>query len=147
MYEAEFTILQEECTPLFWSKTIQEMELIRVRFENILSLEVEKEEKQLSKESLITKYRDVFEGIGKFEDFYHLEIESDSSMPVVKKPNGNLGICRYPKDLNKVLKLSHYPLPTIEDTLYQTYDAPAPSAPSTTEADFGTLSLTKRVLN
>lgn len=40
-----------------------------------------------------------------------------SSMVVVKKPKGYLGICIDPKDLNKVLKRSHYPLPTIEDTL------------------------------
>ena len=38
-------------------------------------------------------------------------------MVVVKKPNGNLRICIDPKDLNKLLKCSHYPLPTIEDIL------------------------------
>ena len=38
-------------------------------------------------------------------------------MVVVKKPNGTLRICIDPKDLNKVLKRSHYPLPTIEDIL------------------------------
>ena len=36
-------------------------------------------------------------------------------MVVVKKPNGTLCICIEAKDLNKVLKCSHYPLPTIED--------------------------------
>lgn len=38
-------------------------------------------------------------------------------MVVVWKPNGNMRICLDPKDLNKVLKRSHYPLPTIEDIL------------------------------
>ena len=38
-------------------------------------------------------------------------------MVVVKKPNGSLHICIDPKDLNKVLKRSHYQLPTIEDIL------------------------------
>ena len=40
-----------------------------------------------------------------------------SSMVEVRKPNGNLRICIDPKDLNKVLKSSHNPLPTIEDIL------------------------------
>ena len=38
-------------------------------------------------------------------------------MVVVKKPNGTLCICIEAKDRNKVLKCSHYPLPTIEDIL------------------------------
>lgn len=38
-------------------------------------------------------------------------------MVVVRKPNGNLRICIDPKDLYKVLKHNHYPLPTIEDIL------------------------------
>ena len=40
-----------------------------------------------------------------------------SSMVVVRKPNGNLRICIDPKDLNKVLKRSHYPIPTIDEVL------------------------------
>ena len=158
-YEAKFTVLKEECTPLLGSETIQQMNLIQVRFENILSLETETGKIPLSKDSLLSKYPDVFEGTGKFEGSYHLEIEPDStpvvhsprkvpvaikaqlkeelerlhslgiivpvteptpwvsSMVVVRKPNGNLRICIDPKDLNKVLKRSHYPLPTIEDIL------------------------------
>ncbi len=38
-------------------------------------------------------------------------------MVVVRKPNGNLRICIDPKDLNKVLKRSHYPIPTIDEVL------------------------------
>ena len=40
-----------------------------------------------------------------------------SSMVIVKKPNGNIRVCLDPKDLNKVLKCSHYPMPTINDIL------------------------------
>ncbi|XP_014673998.1 PREDICTED: uncharacterized protein LOC106814214 [Priapulus caudatus] len=40
-----------------------------------------------------------------------------SSLVVVKKSNGKLRICLDPKDLNKVLKRSHYLLPTVEDVL------------------------------
>ncbi|XP_062619910.1 uncharacterized protein K02A2.6-like [Saccostrea cucullata] len=39
-----------------------------------------------------------------------------SSMVAVKKPN-KLRICIDPKDLNKALKRSHYPMPTIEEIL------------------------------
>jgi len=35
-------------------------------------------------------------------------------MVVVRKP-GKLRLCIDPKDLNKVIKRPHYPLPTIED--------------------------------
>uniref|UniRef100_A0A8C9WLU3 Gypsy retrotransposon integrase-like protein 1 n=1 Tax=Scleropages formosus TaxID=113540 RepID=A0A8C9WLU3_SCLFO len=40
-----------------------------------------------------------------------------SSMVVVQKPNGKLRVCIDPRPLNKALKRSHFPLPTIEDIL------------------------------
>ena len=40
-----------------------------------------------------------------------------SSMVILKKPNGNIRVCLDPKNLNKVLKRSHYPMPTIDDIL------------------------------
>ena len=40
-----------------------------------------------------------------------------SSMVVVWKANGNLRICKDPKDLNQVLKRSHYPIPKIDEVL------------------------------
>ena len=36
-----------------------------------------------------------------------------SSLVTVKKHNGSIRVCIDPKDLNKALKRSHYPLPTI----------------------------------
>jgi len=39
-----------------------------------------------------------------------------SSVVVVAKPN-KLRVCIDPRDLNKVIKRSHHPLPTIEDTI------------------------------
>ena len=50
LYQAEFTVLKDECTPLLGSQTIQEMNLIEVHFENILSLEVKTEKIVLTKE-------------------------------------------------------------------------------------------------
>ena len=39
-------------------------------------------------------------------------------MVIVKKPN-KLRICLDPKDLNKAIKRSHYPIPTIDNILPQ----------------------------
>lgn len=69
----------EKCTALLCSETIQEMDLIQVRFENILSLDLALEQTPLTKESLVTKFPAVFDGPN------HLEIESDA-IPVVHPP-------------------------------------------------------------
>ena len=159
VYQVEFTVLRQDYTRLRGSETTQEMDLIQVLFENILSFDLSSKGKPLTKEPLNAKFPDVLNGTGKLHELYHLEIEADaipvvhpprkvpiaikpqlkeelerlhklgilapvteptpwvSSMVVVKKPNGTLRICIDPKDLNKVLKRSHYPLPTIEDIL------------------------------
>ena len=38
-----------------------------------------------------------------------------SSLVIVKKPNGKIRVCLDPRDLNRAIKHSHYPLPTIEE--------------------------------
>ena len=38
-----------------------------------------------------------------------------SSLVIVKKPNRKIRVCLYPRDLNRPIKRSHYPLPTIEE--------------------------------
>ena len=40
-----------------------------------------------------------------------------SSLVIVKKTNGQIRVCLDPKDLNKVLRRSHRPTPTVEDIL------------------------------
>ena len=37
-----------------------------------------------------------------------------NSLVVREKPNGSLGICLDPKDLNKAIKREHYPVPTVD---------------------------------
>ena len=39
------------------------------------------------------------------------------NMVVVRKSNGKLQICIDPKDLNKVIQRSHYPIPTLDEIL------------------------------
>ena len=38
-----------------------------------------------------------------------------SSLVIVKKPNGKIRVCLDPRDLNRAIKRSHYPLPSIEE--------------------------------
>lgn len=40
-----------------------------------------------------------------------------SSIVIIKKPNGTIKVCLDPKDLNKVLRGSHHPIPKIDDIL------------------------------
>ena len=61
---------------------MQQMNLITVRYENILSLSVKTNRTPLTKETLMTKYSDIFQGTGKFEEPYNLIVESDC-VPVV----------------------------------------------------------------
>lgn len=164
-FNTEFFVVKEKCTPLLGSATMQKMELVKVRYENILTVgELGNAPATLSLEEIPTIYADVFEGNGRLEGQYHLitddtvppvvhpprkvpialrdRLKSEldrleklevltpvttptpwvSSMVMVVKPN-KLRICIDPKDLNKAVKRSHYPLPTIEDILPKLYRA------------------------
>ena len=158
-YCTKFVVLKEQSTPLLGSETIQQMDLIQVRFKNILSLVASPHKETLTKEKIADQFPDVFQGTGKLSEPYHLQIDPSakpvvhpprkvplalktalkeeldrleclqiltpvseptpwmSSMVIVKKPNGNIRVCLDPKNLNKVLKRSHYPMPTIDDIL------------------------------
>ena len=83
---------------------------------------------------LITKYQDIFHGIGvpvalrdKVKQELDLMVSNDiitkvteptdwvNSMVVVQKPNGDLHACLDPGDLNKAIKRPYYPVPTLND--------------------------------
>ena len=157
-YQTEFVVREERCKPLLGSETIQHMDLVHVRFENILLIDANQKHQPLTKSQIVHQYTDVFEGTGKLKEPYHLEVDPHakpvihpprkvplalktafeeeldrlesleivtlvtepspwvSSLVTVKKPNGSIGVCIDPKDLNKALKQSHYPLPTIFST-------------------------------
>ncbi|XP_061178377.1 uncharacterized protein K02A2.6-like [Saccostrea echinata] len=155
--EADFVIIKDNCIPLLGNDKLQDKELLQWNSENILAIS---NYSPITKEQLLTEYKDVFEGIGRLEGDYHLVV--DKSIPpvvhpprrvplalkaqlkdeldrlenlniiaqvseptpwvstclMVVKPN-KLRICIDPKDLNKALKRSYYPLPTIEEFLPQ----------------------------
>ena len=108
VYQVEFTFLRQDYTRLLGSETTQEIDLIQVLFENILSLDRSSKGKPLTKEPLIAKFPDVFNGTGKLHEPYHLEIEADA-IPVVHPPR------KVPIAIKHQFKEN--PLPTIEDIL------------------------------
>ena len=84
-YCTEFLVLKEQSTPLLGSETIQQMDLIQVRFENILSLVASPHKEPLTKEKFADQFPDVFQGTGKLSEPYHLQIDP-SAKPVVHPP-------------------------------------------------------------
>ena len=71
MYQVEFVVVDGDgCMPILGSPTIQEMALIKVQQHNILSVEA----KPVTQELLLKDYPDVFQGTGKLEGQYKLEV-------------------------------------------------------------------------
>ena len=66
--------------------TIQQMDLIQVRFENILSLMASPHKERLTKEKLVGQFP-VFQGTGKLSERCHLQIDP-SAKPVVQHTQG-----------------------------------------------------------
>lgn len=103
-YQAEFIVVEEDAAPLLGSQTTQEMELIKVKYENIATVQrkvantpetnVAKPAEDLgaeppnlsecTKENFLKEFEDVFTGNGKFNKKLHLEV--DTSVTPVKQP-------------------------------------------------------------
>ena len=64
-YCTEFMVLKKQSTPMLGSETIQQTDLIQVRFENILSLMASPHKEPLTKEKLADQFPDVFQGTEK----------------------------------------------------------------------------------
>ena len=84
-YTVEFLVVRADFSPLLGARTLQEMNLISVRTENIASLESgEASEIPKSKEDLHARYIDVFTGIGRLPGKLH--IQTDETKPPVQLP-------------------------------------------------------------
>jgi hypothetical protein len=75
------------------SETIQQMSLITVRYEKKLLLSVNSSKTALTKDTLVEQYSDVFQGTGKFDEQYHVTIDSDAT-PAVRRFESRIGEIR-----------------------------------------------------
>ena len=75
-------VLKEQSIPLLGSETVQQMDLIQVRYENILSLVSSSHKEPLTKEQLVNQFPDVFQGIGKLREPFHFQIDPDAKQVV-----------------------------------------------------------------
>ena len=157
-YHLEFVVVDSDgAMPILGNQTMQQMDLIGVQQHNVLS--VNASQTCFTTEQLLKDYLDVFEGTGKLEGQYKLEVDDGatpvvhpprrvpvalkdklkeeldrlqrlgiieqvteptpwvSSLVTVQKPNGQIRVCIDPKDLNRVLRRSHYPTPTVDKIL------------------------------
>ncbi|CAC5394822.1 unnamed protein product [Mytilus coruscus] len=85
-FKAEFVVVKDgTLTPWLGSKAVQAMNLVTVNYENIKAVRQGALTKPLSKEIVMKEYADIFEGTGKLEGKYHLELDNTAN-PVVHPP-------------------------------------------------------------
>ena len=93
IYDVEFVIVSG-CTQIPGNSSIQEMDLVRVQHHNIMSFKDERggnetrqsvRSRHLTKDEVVKKYTDVFQGMGKLRRQYKLEVEENAE-PVVQPP-------------------------------------------------------------
>ena len=84
-YSVEFLVVREDFSSLLGSKTVQQMDLIQIKEENIASVKTDETDNVLrSEEEIRTGFTDVFTGVGKLPGKLHIHI--DESAPPVQLP-------------------------------------------------------------
>lgn len=83
-YNTEFVVIEKDCTPLLGNHSLQAMELMNWKKENILRVKHHLPA-PLSKKQFFMDYPDVFEGVGRLEGLYHLVLD-ENAQPVVHAP-------------------------------------------------------------
>lgn len=81
MHREKNPVIKEDCMPLIGNKSLQHMELLNWREENILDVR-QLSTTPLSKKQLFEEYPDDFEGGGRLEEKYHL-VHDENVQPVV----------------------------------------------------------------
>ena len=80
---AEFVVIKDgTLTPLLGNKAVQAMSLLTINFENIKAV---RKGVPLSKEKVLKEFANVFEGTGKLQGKYHLELDENAT-PIVYPP-------------------------------------------------------------
>ena len=101
--ETEFVVVNNDCTPLLGSKTVQKMKLIKVRYENISLVQEKTEAMGLTMQQIAADFHDVFTGEGKFEKKLHLEL--DTTIEPVKQPVRRIPVAMKPKLKQELTRL------------------------------------------
>lgn len=102
-YSVEFVVVRGNYHPLLGSRTSQQMGLLKVQPENILQVDNQPEipaapiTSQASRESILQRYDNVFDGLGHMEGKLHLEVNK-AAKPTVMPPR------RVPLAIKKLLK-------------------------------------------
>lgn len=96
-YSVEFVVVKGNCKPLLGLRVSEQMNLISVINENILSVQTQaslqnkaRDLPTLTKECILKEFADVFNGDGKLEGDLHLEI--DPTAPPVQLPTRKVPI-------------------------------------------------------
>ena len=66
--------MKEENSPVLGVKTIQEMQLITLNLQNVSTVE-NSVEGNLTREQVVSEYKEVFKGEGQFSDVLHLQVD------------------------------------------------------------------------
>ena len=82
-YNMTFVVIDAEVTPIIGSQSAQEMNLLKIQYQNILK--IDDDNKTLTKSSMGESYADVLSGEGKMEGTLHLEVDETVS-PVILPP-------------------------------------------------------------
>ena len=104
-YNIEFQIVKEENSPILGVKTIQGMQLITLNLQNVSTVE-NSVEGNLTREQVVSEYKEVFKGEGQFSDVLHLQV--DPNVPPVQLPPRKPPIAfkaNHKQELNKLTKL------------------------------------------
>ena len=102
-HEADFVVIKEACTPLLGSKTVQQMKLVEVHYENIASVQKETEARGLTMDQISAQFHDVFNGEGRLEKKLHLEI--DGTVEPVRQPVRRIPVAMKPKLKEELTRL------------------------------------------
>ena len=80
---AEFVVIKDgTLTPLLGNKAVQAMSLLTINYENIKAVKQGAPSEPLSKEKVLKEFADVFEGTGKLQGKYYLELD-EKATPIV----------------------------------------------------------------
>jgi len=85
-YKIEFQSFQEENSSVLGAKVIQGMQLITLNLQNVSTVE-NSVEGNLTKEQVISEFKEFVRGEGQFSDVLHLQIDPD--VPPVQLPPRN----------------------------------------------------------